>query len=80
MVLATLTRFLGAPIEFDTIVAVLAGWTAGAAVIVLLGAPSRRPTGESIAAGLAAVGVPLGAPGAGEPRRPRLHAVLRHRP
>ena len=59
VILAMLTRFLGAPVEFDTLVAVLAGWTAGAAAIVLVGAPSRRPTGESIAAGLAAVGVPL---------------------
>ena len=45
MIIATFTRFLGAPIEFDTLVAVLAGWTAGAAAIVALGAPSRRPTG-----------------------------------
>jgi hypothetical protein len=59
VVIAAFTRFVGAPIEFDTLVAVLAGWTAGAAVIVLLGAPSRRPSGASIAAGLAAVGVPL---------------------
>jgi hypothetical protein len=59
VLIAAFTRFVGAPIEFDTLVAVLAGWTAGAAVIVLLGAPSRRPTGASIAAGLAAVGVPL---------------------
>jgi undecaprenyl-diphosphatase len=59
VVIATLTRFLGAPIEFDTLVAVLTGWTAGAAAIVLLGAPSRRPPGESVAAGLASVGVPL---------------------
>jgi undecaprenyl-diphosphatase len=40
-------------------VAVLTGWTAGAAAVVALGAPSRRPSGESIATGLAAVGVPL---------------------
>ncbi len=59
VIIATLTRFLGAPIEFDTVVAVLAGWTAGAAAIVGLGAPSRRPTGHSIASGLASVGVPL---------------------
>ena len=59
VVLAVCTRFLGAPIGLDTIVAVLAGWTAGAAAIVLVGAPTRRPTGASIAAGLAAVGVPL---------------------
>jgi undecaprenyl-diphosphatase len=31
----------------------------GAAVIVVLGGPSQRPTGEGIAAGLAAVGQPL---------------------
>jgi glycosyltransferase 2 family protein len=59
VVTAVLTRFLGAPVQFDTLVAVLAGWTAGAAVVVALGAPSRRPTGASIAAGLASVGVPL---------------------
>jgi undecaprenyl-diphosphatase len=59
VIIAMLTRLLGAPIEFDTVIAVLAGWTAGAAVIVLMGAPSRRPTGQSIAEGLAAVGVPL---------------------
>jgi tRNA A-37 threonylcarbamoyl transferase component Bud32 len=59
VVLAVCTRFLGAPIGLDTIVAVLVGWTAGAAAIVLVGAPTRRPTGASIAAGLAAVGVPL---------------------
>jgi undecaprenyl-diphosphatase len=59
VIIAMLTRLLGAPIEFDTLLAVLAGWTAGAAAIVLLGAPSRSPTGASIAEGLAAVGVPL---------------------
>ena len=59
VIITAFTRLLGAPIEFDTLVAVLAGWTAGAAVIVALGAPSRRPTGRSIADGLASVGVPL---------------------
>ena len=59
VIITTLTRFLGAPVEFDTLVAVLTGWTAGAAAIVALGAPSRRPSGESILAGLASVGVPL---------------------
>jgi undecaprenyl-diphosphatase len=59
VVITTLTRFIGAPIEFDTLVAVLTGWTAGATAIVVLGAPSRRPSGESVAAGLASVGVPL---------------------
>jgi undecaprenyl-diphosphatase len=59
VVLATLTRFLGAPVQLDTLVSMLAGWTAGAAAVVALGAPSRRPTGASIAEGLASVGVPL---------------------
>jgi glycosyltransferase 2 family protein len=59
VIIMALTRLLGAPIEFDTLVAVLAGWIAGATVIVVLGAPSRRPTGVSIAEGLASVGVPL---------------------
>ena len=63
--------------SFDTLLAVLAGWAAGAAVIVALGAPSRRPTGASIAAGLAAVGRAAGTARAGQPRRPRLHALLR---
>ena len=39
--------------------ALLAGWVAGAATVVALGAPSRRPAGAAIAAGLDAVGVPL---------------------
>lgn len=38
---------------------VLAGSVAGALRPTILGAPSRRPTGASIAEGLAAVGVPL---------------------
>ncbi len=59
VLIAIFTRLLGAPIGFDTLVAVFAGWTVGAAVVVVLGAPSRRPTGSSIADGLAAVGVPL---------------------
>jgi undecaprenyl-diphosphatase len=53
------TRILGAPISFDTIRSALAGWLSGAAALVVLGGPSRRPTGEAVAAGLAAVGVPL---------------------
>jgi undecaprenyl-diphosphatase len=38
---------------------VLVGWVAGAATLVVLGAPSRRPTTATVTAGLAAVGVPL---------------------
>lgn len=59
VLISMFTRLLGAPIGFDTMVAFFAGWTAGAAAIVVLGAPSRRPTGRSIADGLASVGIPL---------------------
>ena len=43
----------------------------------VLGAPARRPTGQAIADGLAAVGMPLAERRAGERRCPRLDAVLR---
>lgn len=55
----TAVRLLAAPISFDTVVALLAGWTAGAAAVVVFGAPSRRPTKAAIAEGLAAVGEPI---------------------
>jgi undecaprenyl-diphosphatase len=45
--------------SFDTLVALLVGWVVGTAVTVVSGSPSHRPTGASIAAGLAAVGQPL---------------------
>ena len=54
-----LVHFVESPVAFDTLLAILAGWTAGAAVVVLLGGPSQRPTGAGIARGLAAVGLPL---------------------
>ena len=54
-----LVHFVESPVAFDTLVAILAGWATGAAVIVFLGGPPQRPTGPGIAAGLAAVGQPL---------------------
>ena len=54
-----LVHFTESPIAFDTLLALLAGWAVGAIVVVLFGAPSQRPTGAGIAAGLAAVGQPL---------------------
>lgn len=52
-------HFVESPVALDTLLAILAGWATGAAVIVFLGGPSQRPTGEGIARGLAAVGQPL---------------------
>jgi undecaprenyl-diphosphatase len=54
-----LVHFVESPVAFDTLLALLAGWTVGAVVVVVFGAPSQRPTGAAIAAGLAAVGQPL---------------------
>lgn len=54
-----LALFVTAPIAFDNLLALLTGWVVGTAAVVLTGTPSHRPTGESIAAGLAAAGVPL---------------------
>ena len=54
-----LTRFLVSPMSFDSFEAVLVGWFAGAAAIVALGAPSRRPTADAIREGLARGGLPL---------------------
>ncbi len=55
----TLTRFLATAMSFDSLRAVLIGWFAGSATLVALGAPQRRPTASTIAAGLGAVGLPL---------------------
>ena len=53
------TRFVSTPVSFDSLEAALVGWLCGAGVLVLIGAPSRRPTPASIIAGLAAIGVPM---------------------
>jgi tRNA A-37 threonylcarbamoyl transferase component Bud32 len=50
---------IDSPVSFDPIQAAFVGWVAGAAVLVALGAPSRRPTPAAVAAGLAGVGLPL---------------------
>jgi len=54
-----LIHFVTAPVSFGTGIALAAGWAAGAAVTVLMGAPSHRPTKAAVEAGLAAVGCPL---------------------
>ena len=53
------TRFITSAISFDSVVAALAGWLAGAVALVVLGAPSRRPTAAAIRHGLGIVGLPL---------------------
>jgi undecaprenyl-diphosphatase len=59
VVVVAVVWFIGSPIEFDVVIALLCGWFAGALAVAALGAPSQRPTQEAIEAGLAAVGVPL---------------------
>jgi undecaprenyl-diphosphatase len=54
-----ITRFVTSPLSFDSLEALLAGWVAGAAALVLLGAPSRRPTAFAISDGLALNGLPM---------------------
>jgi hypothetical protein len=54
-----LTRFFASPVSFGSVIAAVAGWVTGAGVLVLMGAPSRRPSAGAIADGLAAVGLPL---------------------
>lgn len=59
VVALVLLRFLGAPLSFDAVLAGLVGWAVGSVTVVVLGAPSRRPTAGSVLEGLAAVGVEL---------------------
>ena len=53
------TGFVDSPVSFDSILAVLVGWLSGAAVLVVVGAPSRRPTLQAVVDGLNTVGVPV---------------------
>jgi undecaprenyl-diphosphatase len=53
------TRFLASPVSFDSLRAAVFGWLCGAAVLVALGGPSRRPTSFAVVDGLARVGLPL---------------------
>jgi undecaprenyl-diphosphatase len=53
------TRFLTAPMTFDSTKAALIGWTIGTATLVVFGAPTRRPTVDGIKAGLARSGLEL---------------------
>ena len=53
------TGFVDSPVAFDSMLAVLVGWLSGAAVLVVVGAPSRRPTLQAVVDGLNTVGVPV---------------------
>ena len=55
----TVTGFVDSPVAFDAVLAALVGWLSGAAVLVAVGAPSRRPTLQAIIDGLNTVGVPV---------------------
>ncbi len=52
-----LTTFIQAPVSFDPLLALSVGWLCGAAVLVIAGAPSRRPTKQAVIDGLGAVGL-----------------------
>ena len=55
----SVTRFVTSPLSFDSLLAALIGWTAGAAGLVALGGPLKRPSAAAISRGLAANGLPL---------------------
>jgi len=57
---AIVTDVLDSKVSFDWLAAAVAGWVAGAAVLVALGAPTRRPTAQAVMDGLSRVGLPLG--------------------
>ena len=54
-----MVRTFTSEMAFGSVQAALLGWFAGAAALVAIGAPARRADAESIAAGLAAVGLPV---------------------
>jgi tRNA A-37 threonylcarbamoyl transferase component Bud32 len=51
------TSFVQAPASSDAVLALAVGWMCGAAVLVVGGAPDRRPTAAAVIGGLAAVGL-----------------------
>ena len=54
-----ISTFVQAPVSFDAALALAVGWMCGAAVLVVGGAPSRRPTPQAVIDGLRAVGLPV---------------------
>ncbi len=59
ILLSAFSRFLVAPVAFDSLRGLLVGWFAGSAALVAFGGPSRRPTAAAVAEGMAVAGVPL---------------------
>ncbi len=53
------TDIVDSPVSLEWLTAAVVGWVAGAAVLVAMGAPSRRPTPEAVINGLTRVGLPL---------------------
>jgi undecaprenyl-diphosphatase len=53
------TGFVDSPTSFDSALALAVGWLCGATVLVVAGAPSRRPTVRAVIEGLSAVGLPV---------------------
>ena len=53
------TGFVDSPASFAWLGAAIVGWVSGSAVLVVLGAPSRRPTTDDIVDGLHSVGLPV---------------------
>jgi undecaprenyl-diphosphatase len=59
VVAATVAHFLVDQTSLGSAAALLSGWVAGSAALVLFGGPVRRPSDEAVAEGLASVGVPV---------------------
>ena len=72
-----LVRTLTSEMSFGSVQAVLLGWFAGAAAIVIVGAPARRAGAESIAVGSGHGGTPGRPDHAGERGCTRIDPVLR---
>jgi tRNA A-37 threonylcarbamoyl transferase component Bud32 len=54
-----LTALVNSPVSFAWLGAAVIGWLSGAAVLVAMGAPSRRPSAQAVVDGLSTVGMPL---------------------
>ena len=53
------TGFVELSVSIDPVLALAVGWWCGAAVLVVSGAPARRPSSQAVIDGLGAVGLPV---------------------